>query len=893
MERIELTINENKYTVPAGSTLLSVCRRQKIEVPTLCFEPSLRGWGACRLCVVEVEGMRNLAPACGTEAVAGMVVRTESPRVREARRTLLELLVANHDIDCLTCEKMGSCELARYAYEYGVKKDVFQGEKRRYPPDDSNPFIMRDLNKCILCGRCVRACADIQGQDVLDYAGRGFTCRVTPAFEQTYGQSDCVFCGSCLAVCPVGALTEKKMAGQGRPWEIVKVRTTCPFCGTGCGFDLNVKGGRVIGVTSAANAPVNGRALCVKGRFGTDLIHNPQRLTRPLIRRDGVLREAEWHEAFELIATRLKEIRAARGPDALAALSSARCTNEENFLLQKFVRAVLGTNNVDHCARVCHAASVAGLRTSFGSGAMTNTIREIPSSRVMLVIGANPTEAHPVIGSKMKQAARNGCRIIVADPRRIELVRRAELWLRLRPGTDIALINGLMHVILAEGWEDRKFIEERTSGFANLREVLRTYTPEYVSSLTDVPAEDVRRAAEIFAHSGQPAQIFYTLGIAEHTCGTDNVMALANLAMLTGNVGKENAGVNPLRGQNNVQGACDMGALPDCFPGYQKVTDQAARRKFEQVWGVELSPREGLMLPQMLDACLDGRLKGMYIMGEDPVTTDADSAHVRAALTALDFLVVQDIFLTETARLADVVLPGASFAEKTGTFTNTERRVQMVRQAIEPVGRAKADWRIICELAGWMGGAFPYASPAEVMTETASLTPIYAGVSHERLGTRGLQWPVPEPDHYGTPILHRERFTRGRGLFMPVEHREAAENPDEEYPLTLTTGRKLTHYNISTAFSPALMEHDPEEFAEISPEDARRHQIRDGETARVVTRRGAVRTKVRVTERVRTGMIFMTFHYQAVPTNVLTNGAWDKVSGTYEYKVCAARLEKN
>jgi formate dehydrogenase alpha subunit len=523
---------------------------------------------------------------------------------------------------------------------------------------------------------------------------------------------------------------------------------------------------------------------------------------------------------------------------------------------------------------------------------MTNSIREISSAKVMLIIGANPTEAHPVIGSKMKQAAQNGCRIIVADPRRIELTRYAALWLRLKPGTDIALINGLMHVILAEGWEDREFIEKRTSGFANLWEMLREYTPEYVSSLTDVPARDVRRAAEIYAHSGQPAQIYYTLGIAEHICGTDNVMALANLAMLTGNVGREYAGVNPLRGQNNVQGGCDMGTLPDCFPGYQKVTDQAARRKFEQAWGVALSSREGFMLPQMLDACLAGQIKGMYIMGEDPVTTDADSGHARAALAALDFLVVQDIFLTETARLADVVLPGASFAEKTGTFTNTERRVQMVRQAIEPIGRAKADWQIICELAGWMGYDFTYASTAEVMKEIASLTPIYAGITHNRLGSKGLQWPVPELDHYGTPILHKERFTRGKGLFMPVEHREAAETPDAEYPLTLTTGRKLAHYNVSTTFSPALMEHDPEEFAEISPEDGRRLQIKDGEIVRVRTRRGELRTKVRVTDRVRAGMIFMTFHYKETPTNVLTNGAWDKVSGTYEYKVCAARLEK-
>lgn len=508
---------------------------------------------------------------------------------------------------------------------------------------------------------------------------------------------------------------------------------------------------------------------------------------------------------------------------------------------------------------------------------------------MIFVIGSNTTEAHPVIGSKIKQAVRNGCRLIVADPRRIELTGFAEVWLRLRPGTDITLINGLMHIILEKSWEDRTFIEERTVGFDNLKELLREYTPDYVGRVTGVPKEQLYQAAEIYAASDR-AQIFYTLGITEHTTGTDNVMSLANLAMLTGNVGKENSGVNPLRGQNNVQGACDMGALPNFYPGYQKVTDSKAQKKFEKAWGVTLNSNPGYMIPDMFQASLDGKLKGMYIMGEDPVLTDANANHVRKGLEALDFLVVQDLFLTETAKLADVVLPGASFAEKTGTFTNTERRVQMVNKAIDPISRAKADWRIICDLAGRMGYHFIYKSTAEIMQEIASLTPQYTGITHERLGTRGMQWPVLGEDHYGTQILHKDRFTRGKGLFIPIEARVSDELPDQEYPFLLSTGRKLGHYNVTTRNSQALEEHSSEEYAELNPLDGKKLEIKDGERVKVSSRRGELETKVRLTDRVPPGMVFMTFHYKESPVNNLTNAACDKVAGTYEYKVCAVQV---
>ncbi|AHF06370.1 formate dehydrogenase subunit alpha [Desulfitobacterium metallireducens DSM 15288] len=522
---------------------------------------------------------------------------------------------------------------------------------------------------------------------------------------------------------------------------------------------------------------------------------------------------------------------------------------------------------------------------------MTNSINEIPNVQVMFVIGSNTTEAHPVIGTKMKQALARGAKLIVADPRRIELADRADVWMRLRPGTDIPLINGIMNIILEKGWADQKFIEERTEGFDTFVENLKKFSPEAVSKITGVPVEQMVEAAQMYA-TAERAQIFYTLGITEHTCGTDNVMSLANLSLLTGNIGKESSGVNPLRGQNNVQGACDMGALPTDYPGYQKVSSATARVKFQEAWGVPLNPNPGFKIPDMFESALEKNLRAMYVFGEDPILTDADANHVRKGLQALDFLVVQDIFMSETAQLADVILPGTSFAEKTGTFTNTERRVQMVNQAIEPIGNTKVDWKIICEIATRMGYPFTYESTAEVMQEIASLTPSYAGISHARLGQKGLQWPVPNAEHPGTKFLHEGQFSRGKGLFRSIAYQLPDELPDEEYPFLLSTGRKLSHYNIMTRNSEALEAYSPEEYAELNPKDADRLKVEDGGKVKVASRRGELETKVRVTDRVPAGMIFMTLHYKESPTNVLTNGAYDKVTKTYEYKVCGVKVER-
>ena len=785
-----------------------------------------------------------------------------------------------------TCHEASECELQRLSIEYGAGTTEFKGEKAQYDLFDGWPILQLDRKRCIQCHQCVRVCDEVEQYRVYEVDKAGY-----PALKgASYRESGCVSCGQCTSACPTGALVNAQLKPFAK-WDITRVRTTCPLCGTGCSFDLNVKAGKVVGVTTAADAPVNGHALCVKGRFHTDMIHSHDRLTTPLIRKNGVLEESTWDDALALVADRFREIRDRDGADAFAALSSARCTNEDNWLMQKFVRAVMHTNNLDHCARTCHAPTVAGLAISFGSAAMTNSISEVEFYEAMLIIGSNATEAHPIIGGKMKRAARRGARLIVADPRHIELVDYAELWLQLIPGTDAALANGLMNIIINEGWADQKFLDERCEGYEDLWEVVQKYTPAMVSEITGVPEDKLYRAAEIYARAPR-AGIFYTLGITEHTTGTANVMNMANLAMVTGHVGIAHSGVNPLRGQNNVQGACDMGALPNVFSGYQSVTKPEVVAKFEKAWGVSLSDALGLRVPEMFDAIVDGSVKAMYVMGEDPVLTDADANHVRKAISSLEFLVVQDIFLTETAKYADVVLPAACYAEKDGTFTNTERRVQRVRKAVEPPGQARADWEIIADLSARMGYDMNYESPAEIFEEIRSLTPSYAGMTYDRVDACGLQWPCPTIDHPGTAFLHQDTFPRGRGRLVGVEYEAPAELTNEEYPILLTTGRMLYHYNISTRQSDTLDSLAPHERAEINPADAAVVGAAEGDEIRVISRRGSVVTRVTVTDRVPPGIMFMTFHFRETPVNELTNSAFDPVSKTAEFKVCAVRIAR-
>jgi len=669
---------------------------------------------------------------------------------QNARRLNLELILSDHDISCITCEKSGSCSLEQYAYEFGISESIFTGSNRAknlFPVKEGNPFFVRDYNKCILCGRCVLACSELQYDNAIDYADRGFKVHISTAFDRPLQDTPCEFCGRCISVCPVGALTEKERIKKGREWVFEVTSTICPYCGCGCTLEMHTKEGKLIKVTTPAKGTVSRGNLCVKGKFGTYYINHPERLTTPLIRKavksggsgpSGALKggefvEASWDEALDLVAKRLREIKDKHGPNAIGGLSSAKCTNEENYIFQKFMRAVIGTNNVDHCARLCHSSTVAGLAKAFGSGAMTNSIAELRYADCIFVTGSNTTEAHPIIGLEIKAAVKkNGATLIVADPREIDLVGVAALHLRQRSGTDVALFNGMMQVILSEGLEDKEFIEKRTEDFEKFKAVVMQYTPEKVEKITGVPKDKIIQAARLYARAGR-ASIIYSMGITQHTTGTDNVLSLANLAIVTGNVGKKSTGVNPLRGQNNVQGACDLGALPNVYPGYQQVANPQIREKFEKAWQASLSPVPGLTVVEMFHGAEDGKIRAMYTMGENPFLSDPNVNRVKKDLETLEFFVVQDIFLSETAQYADVVLPAASFAEKDGTFTNTERRVQLLRKVLDPPGKAKADWQILGEVAARLGYPMGYGSSAEIMDEIASLTPIYGGMGHDRL----------------------------------------------------------------------------------------------------------------------------------------------------------------
>jgi len=672
--------------------------------------------------------------------------------------------------------------------------------------------------------------------------------------------------------------------------EYKNVLTVCPYCGCGCNFYLQVLDGELVGILPCKSHLVSQGKLCIKGWNAADFVISKDRLTKPLMKKNGKFVEISWDEALKVVTEKLKQY----SPDAVAVLSSAKCTNEENYLMMKFARAVLKTNSVDHCARLCHASTVVGLGKTFGSGAMTNSIGELEDADCIFVIGSNTTEQHPLIARYIMRARAKGAKLIVADPRLIPLTQFADYHLRQRPGTDVALLNGLMNVILKEGWEDKKFINERTEGFAELKEVVKKYTPEEVEKITGIPKELIMEAARIYAQA-KSASIVYSMGITQHTTGVDNVVSCSNLALLTGNVGRPSTGVNPLRGQSNVQGACDMGALPNVYSGYQSVADENIRAKFEKAWNTELPSQPGLTVVEMINEAAKGNLKAIYIMGENPMLSDPDINHVKKALENLEFLVVQDIFLTETAQLADMVLPGTSYAERDGTFTATDRRVQRIRKAIEPRGESKPDWQIICELARKMGSpGFEYSSPAEIMDEIASVTPIYGGIGYERIEDIGLQWPCPSKEHSGTPYLHQEKFSRGKGKFFGIEFKEAAELPDADYPFILTTGRTIFHYHTGTMTrrTEALNREVPTGYVEINFKDAEKLNIFEGEIVSVKSRRGKIEVKVLATRRVPEGVIFIPFHFAESPANALTNSAFDPVAKIPEYKVCAVKVEK-
>ena len=782
---IQLTINGREIQVPRGTMVLDACKQAGADVPTLCYDPDLKLAGSCRMCVVETKGRPNLMAACVSPAENGMVIETESHDVVEARKIILELLLARHKLECHTCERDGSCKLQDYCYRYGVTDSRYVGQGPHFGMEDPNPFIKRDYDKCIMCTRCVRACEEITGAQVINVKDRGHHAKISTVFDGKLAESNCVFCGQCLMVCPVGALTSKVSAGKGRSFQTKGVLTTCIYCGTGCTFELNVKDDHVVGVTSVRDlefSPVNKGALCVKGRFGWDFIHSPERLTTPLIKENGEFRPASWDEALNLAAEKLKGTKDKYGADSVAMFSSARVTNEENYLAQKFARVVLGTNNIDHYDRLCHSSSMAGIGAAFGIGAMSNTINDIgEDARAIFVIDSNITESHPIIGYKIKQTVRkNGAKLIIAAPRCTDLATMADVHMQFRPGTGVALLNGMMNIIITEGLLDKEFIENRTENIEALKQILEKYTPEYVEPITGVPADDIRKAARLYAES-EASAIYYSMGQTPHSTGTDSVKSVCNLAMLTGNVGRPGTGVNALLGQNNIQGAYDMGCLPIVYPAYQAVTNNEIHDKFKKAWGLALSGQNGLTAAQTIIAAHAGQIHGLFVLGENPIVSDPDIQHGEESLEKLECLIVQDIFLTETAQKADIVFPGLSFAEKEGTFTSTERRVQLVRKAVSGPGEAQDDWRILCELATRMGYPMCYANAEEIFEEMRLLTPSYAGMSYARLQGSGLHWPCPTEDHPGTPILHQDKFSRGLGLFHAIEFKEPVELPGQKY----------------------------------------------------------------------------------------------------------------
>lgn len=907
---VTLTIDGKKVTVRKLSTVLDAIRKLDIPIPTLCHHPNLTPFGGCRLCIVEIKGIARPITACTTPVSEGMEVTTSTPLIEKMRRTTLELLLSDHPDDCRVCERAGDCKLQELAYFYGIRENRFLGERRVYKKRDANPFIERDMEKCILCGQCVRVCDEIQGVGAIDFAYRGFRTKICPPYDKDL---DCEFCGQCVAVCPTGALTGKSWVQKGRQ-DLREVDTICPYCGCGCNITLLVRRDKVIRVTSKPDT-INEGWLCVKGRFGYEFINHPERLTKPLIRiapkersasnfhrspndselqtpHPTLFREASRDEALDYVVSRLKEIKERYGSDSIGGLSSAKCTNEENYLFQKFIRAVIGTNNVDHCARYCHSSTLAGLATVFGSGAMTNSILEIEGHDVIFVIGSNTTETHPIIGLKMKKAVKKGAELIIADPRRIDLVRFATLWLQHKPGTDVALLNSIMYVIEKEGLIDKKFIETWTENFDSFKDILKEYPPEVGEKITGVPKEDIIKAGLLYGNAVRPG-IYYTMGITQHTHGTENVYSIANLAMMTGNLGRESTGVNPLRGQNNVQGACDMGCLPDFYPGYQRVNLPSIKERFEKAWKVKLSEKIGLTAPEMIKSANEGNLKAMYIMGENPVLSDPDVNHTIKALKKLDFLVVQDIFITETAELADVILPSSCFAEKEGTFTNTERRVQLVRKAVEPPGEAKEDSWIITQLARRFGYEMRYDSTEEVFKEAGRLWPALAGITYKRISNKGIQWPCPTLEHPGTQYLFKGGFPRGKASFSIVRYRKSEELPDYEYPFLLSTGRHLFQYHTGsmTRKIEAITKKAPEAYIEIHPDDAKVLGIIDGKMIRVSSRRGSIEIKAMISDRPKKGMVFIPFHYREAAANVLTSTNIDHISKIPEFKVCAVKLE--
>jgi len=900
---VTLEIDGEAVTVPAGTSVMRAAAEIETAIPKLCATDSLEPFGSCRLCVVEIEGRRGTPASCTTPVEPGMKVRTQSPKLAKLRRNVMELYISDHPLDCLTCAANGDCELQDMAGVVGLREvrygydgaNHLVGEK-----DTSNPYFTFDPTKCIVCSRCVRACEEVQGTFALTIDGRGFASFVSAGQDDGFKESECVSCGACVQACPTATLMENSIIEAGQPEH--SVVTTCAYCGVGCAFKAEMQGTEVVRMTPYKDGKANHGHSCVKGRFAWGYATHKDRITKPMIRKQitDPWREVSWEEAIAYAASELKRIQATYGRDSIGGITSSRCTNEETYLVQKMIRAGFGNNNVDTCARVCHSPTGYGLGQTFGTSAGTQDFDSVDETDVMVVIGANPTDAHPVFGSRMKRRLREGARLIVVDPRRIDLVRSAHIkadhHLQLKPGSNVAIVNAMAHVIVSEGLVAEDYVRERCdiAEFSRWAEFIADprHSPEAMEEITGVPAAEVRAAARLYAAGGRAA-IYYGLGVTEHSQGSTMVMGMANLAMLTGNIGRRGVGVNPLRGQNNVQGSCDMGSFPHEFPGYRHVAGDEVRKIYEDLWQVSLSGEPGLRIPNMLDAAVDGGFKGLYVQGEDIAQSDPDVKHVTAGLAAMECVIVQDLFLNETASYAHVFLPGSSFLEKDGTFTNAERRISRVRR-VTPPKAGYADWEVTMLLSEALGYPMRYSHPSEIMDEIARTTPTFRNVSFQRLEELGsVQWPCNDAAPEGTPIMHIDHFVRGKGRFMITEFVPTEERTGPRFPLVLTTGRILSHYNVGaqTRRTDNVAWHE-EDLLEIHPVDAENRGIRDGDWVALHSRSGETSLRAKVSDRMQPGVVYTTFHHAETGANVVTTDYSDWATNCPEYKVTAVQVRR-
>ncbi|MEW6022990.1 MAG: formate dehydrogenase subunit alpha [Pseudomonadota bacterium] len=899
---VTLEIDGAEITVPQGTSVMRAAAMLGTSIPKLCATESLEAFGSCRVCLVEIEGRRGYPASCTTPCEPGMRVSTQTPRLQELRKGMLELYISDHPLDCLTCAANGDCELQDMAGVTGLRevRYGYEGNNHlRMAKDESNPYFSYDPSKCIVCNRCVRACEETQGTFALTISGRGFDSRVAASQDEPFLESECVSCGACVNACPTATLTEKTVIMLGQAEH--SVVTTCAYCGVGCSFRAEMKGSQVVRMTPNPDGKANHGHACVKGRFAWGYATHKDRMLKPMIRSriSDPWREVSWDEAIAYAAAEFRRIQASHGRASIGGITSSRCTNEETYLVQKLVRAAFGNNNVDTCARVCHSPTGYGLKNTLGESAGTQTFDSVMQADVIMIIGANPAAAHPVFASQMKRRLRQGAKLIVIDPRTTEMVKSphiaADYHLKLMPGTNVAIVNALAHVIVTEGLCREDFVAQRcdTASFEEWKEFAARpeNAPEAVQAATGVPAEDIRSAARLYATGGNAA-IYYGLGVTEHAQGSTMVIGIANLAMATGNVGREGVGVNPLRGQNNVQGSCDMGSFPHELPGYRHVSDSTVRGEFEAAWGCTLDPEPGLRIPNMFDAALDGTFRGLYCEGEDLVQSDPNTQHVTAALAAMECVVVQDLFLNETAKYAHVFLPGSSFLEKDGTFTNAERRISRVRKVM-PAQAGKSDWEVTMMLANALGYPMHYAHPGEIMDEIAALTPTFRGVSYRRIEELGgsIQWPCNEAAPGGTPIMHVDAFVRGKGRFIPTAFFGSGEKVTRRYPLVLTTGRILSQYNVGaqTRRTANSVWHS-EDRLEIHPEDARERGIAEGDWVGIASRVGDTVLRATVTERVQPGVVYTTFHFPESGANVITTDSSDWATNCPEYKVTAVQV---